>query len=129
MNFLNPELVVQDVITLPPRKRVRVQGTDGAIEWVSGYNAEGDAVLCLIPGRDDQVHLIPKRRPDDFIEELKHLQAHIEQPKASSGISLERGLDTMLVVAAAHEAEQNLSRIQIDFKQGYILDALQKWSL
>ena len=118
--------VVQDVITLPPRKRVRVQGTDGAIEWVNGYNAEGDAVLCLIPGQDDQVHLIPKKRPDDFIEELKHLQAHVKQPSTPSGIGLERGLDTMLVVAAAHEAERNQSRIHIDFNQGYTLDALRK---
>ena len=30
--------VIQDVITLPPRKRVRVQGTNGAVEWISGYN-------------------------------------------------------------------------------------------
>ena len=121
--------VVQDVITVPPRKRVRVQGTDGAIEWVSGYNVEGDAVLCLIPGRDDEVHFIPKKRPDDFIEELKHVQFHIEQPSTRSSISLERGLDTMLVVAAAHEAERNLSSMQIDFNEGYTLDALRKRSL
>ena len=118
--------VIQDVITLPPRKRVRVHGTSGVVEWVSGYNAEGDAVRCLIPGRDDQVYLVPKKRSDDFIEELKHLQARVEQPSTPSDISFERGLDTMLVVAAAHEAEQSLSCIQIDFNQGYTLDALRK---
>ena len=43
--------VVQDVVTTPPRKRARIQGTLGAVEWVNGYNPEGDAVLCLRPVR------------------------------------------------------------------------------
>ena len=117
--------VVQDVITCPPRKRARVQGSEGAVEWVNGYNPDGDAVLCLIPGRDDEVHLIPKKRPDDFIEELTHLQAQIEHPGEPSGISLDRGLDTMLVVAAAHCAERSQCRLQIDYSRGYGLHALQ----
>ena len=117
--------VVQDVVTRPHRKRARIQGSEGAVEWVNSYNAEGDAVLCLMPGREDDVHLIPKKRPDDFIEELTHIQAQIERPCESSSISLERGLDTMLVVAAAHGAERCQARMQIDYSQGYKLDALR----
>jgi len=117
--------VVQDVVTRPYRKRACVQGSEGAVEWVNGYNADGDAVLRLMPGRDDEVHLIPKKRPDDFIEELKHLQAQVEHPSEPSSISLERGLDTMLVVAAAHGAERSQSRLQIDYSRGYKLDALR----
>jgi predicted dehydrogenase len=117
--------VVQDVVTRPHRKRVRVQGSEGAVEWVNGYNADGDAVLCLMPGRGDEVHLVPKKRPDDFIEELKHLQAQVESPGEPSGISLERGLDTMLVVVAAHGSERSQSRLQIDYSQGYGLHALR----
>lgn len=117
--------VVQDVVTRPHRKRARVQGSEGAVEWVNGYNTDGDAVLCLLPGRDEEVHLIPKKRPDDFLEELKHLQSQIEHSGEPSGISLERGLDTMLVVAAAHSAERNQARVQIDYSRGYKLDALQ----
>jgi len=117
--------VIQDVVTCPHRKRARVQGSEGAVEWVNGYNSDGDAVLCLMPERDDEVHLIPKKRPDDFIEELKHLQTQVERPGEPSGISLERGLDTMLVVAAAHEAERSQSRFQIDYSRGYKLDALR----
>lgn len=117
--------VVQDVVTRPHRKRARVQGTEGAIEWVNAYNTDGDAVVCLLPGRNDDVHLIPKKRPDDFIEELKHVQDQLSHPAESSGISLERGLDTMLVVAAAHGAEQSRSSLQIDYGRGYKPDALQ----
>ena len=117
--------VVQDVVTRPHRKRARVQGTEGAVEWINGYSQDCDAVLCLMPGRDEEVHLIPKKRPDDFVEELKHLQAQIDHPGEPSGISLERGLDTMLVVAAAHGAARSQSQMQIDYSRGYKLDALR----
>jgi len=117
--------VVQDVVTRPHRKRARIQGGEGAVEWVNGYNADGDAVLCLMPGRDDEMHLIPKKRPDDFIEELKHIQDHLDHSGEASSISLEQGLDTMMVVAAAHVAERSRARIQIDYDKGYKLDALK----
>lgn len=118
--------VVQDVITRPHRKRARIQGSEGAVEWVNGYNPEGDAVLCLIPGKNEEVQLIPKKRPDDFIEELKHLHHCLEQKDEASDIDLERGLDTMLVVAAVHESERNQCRMQIDFSRGYSLGALRR---
>ena len=42
--------VVQDVVTTPPRKLVRIQGTLGAVEWVNGHSSEGDTVTWLRPG-------------------------------------------------------------------------------
>lgn len=117
--------VVQDVVTRPHRKRARIQGTEGAIEWVNGYNPDSDAVVCLLPGRNVDVHLIPKKRPDDFIEELRHIQNQMENPSAPSGISLERGLDTMLIVSAAHKAERQGARLQIDYGSGYTTHALK----
>jgi predicted dehydrogenase len=116
--------VVQDVVTTPHRKRARIQGTKGAIEWVCGYNAEGDAVVLLRPGKPDEVLPLPKKRPDDFIRELEHIEADLRTAGGSSGIRLERGLDTMLVVAAAHRSEQEGRRIQLDYERGYSLDAL-----
>ena len=117
--------VVQDVVTTPPRKRARIQGTLGAVEWVNGYNSDGDAVLHLRPGVPDEVHLIPKKRPDDFIKELKHIKTQLTNTTYPSGIDLERGLDTMLVVAAAHRSESEKCRVQIDYSKGYTLDALR----
>ena len=107
--------VVQDVITRPPRKRARLQGTDGALEWVNGYSAEGDAVVHVhADGRED-VHLVPKRRPDNFIEELKHIEAQLRRADERSPIDLQRGLDTMLVLAAAHRSERERRRVEIDY--------------
>ncbi len=117
--------VAQDVITLPPKKWARLQGTLGAIEWVNGYNSDGDAVVVRLSGKSDEVHFIPKKRPDDFIEEMKHIEAVLADSIDDSAISIERGLDTMLVVAAAHRSEQTNRRVQIDYRRGYRLDALQ----
>lgn len=116
--------VVQDVVTKPHRKRARIQGTEGAIEWICNYNPEGDAVRLLRPGKPDEILPFPKRRPDDFIRELEHIEADLRTPGGDSGIGLDRGLDTMLVVAAAHRSEQEGRRIRLEYEQGYTLDAL-----
>ncbi len=115
--------VVQDVVSRPPVKRARAQGTDAALEWVNGYSPEGDAVRWERPGRDDVVDVIPKRRPDDFIEELRHVHGQLEGAEEPSGIALERGLDTMLVLAAAHRSERDGVRVRIDWSRGYTEEA------
>lgn len=117
--------VVQDVVTKPHRKRARIQGTQGAVEWICNYNPEGDAVRLLRPGKPDEVLPFPKRRPDDFIRELEHIEADLRTPGGDSGIRLERGLDTMLIVAAAHRSAQDGRRIRLAYEQGYTLDALE----
>lgn len=116
--------VVQDVVTRPPRKRARIQGSEGAIEWICNYNPEGDAVRLLRAGKPEELISLPKRRPDDFIRELEHIEADLRAPGTDSGIRLERGLDTMLVVAAAHRSEQLGRRIRLDYDQGYTPEAL-----
>jgi predicted dehydrogenase len=116
--------VVQDVVTIPSRKRAHIQGTEGAIEWVSN-SPEEDIVRLLRPGKGDDVKIIRKKRPDDFIDELKHLQSQWEQPARPSPISLDQGLDTMLVIAAAHRSEAVQGRIRIDYSAGYVPEALK----
>jgi predicted dehydrogenase len=117
--------VVQDVVTRPHRKRARLQGHDGAVEWVCNYDVSGDAVVVLRPGKPEEVIPVPKTRPDDFIRELEHIEADLTRNVAGSPLRLERGLDTMLVVAAAHRAEREGRRVRIDYRRGYTLEALR----
>ena len=105
--------VVQDVVTLPPRKWARIQGAGGAIEWANHGPTE-DVVRLLRPGRPEDVQVIQKTRPDDFIEELTHVQSHWSQPAGRSPIAVERGLDTMRVLAAAHRSAADARRVQVD---------------
>jgi predicted dehydrogenase len=117
--------VVQDVVTTPHRKRARIQGESGAVEWVCNYDAAGDAVLLHRPGKADEVFVLPKKRPDDFLRELEHIEADLLASPGGSDLRLERGLDTMLVVAAAHRSEQAGTRMTIEYERGYTLDAVR----
>jgi predicted dehydrogenase len=116
--------VVQDVVTFPPRKQARLQGTKGSIEWINSYNKEGDAVIYYKSDGFKQINFIPKKRADDFIEELKHIQEQLEFSSESSGIGLERGLETMLVLAGAHISDSKNCRIKIDYQKGFNLSAI-----
>jgi predicted dehydrogenase len=116
--------VVQDVVTRPPVKRARIQGTLGAVELAINFNLEGDAMLLRLAGQPETIELFPKKRPDDFIEELKHIAAHLEPAAPPSPLRLERGLETMLAVAAAHRSERDGRRIRLDYSQGFSLQAL-----
>ena len=117
--------VVQDVVTTPHRKRAQIQGETGAVEWVCNYDAAGDAVLLHRPGKAEEVFAIPKKRPDDFLRELEHIETDLQTPGGHSGLRLERGLDTMLVVAAAHRAERDGRRMTIDYERGYTPAAIR----
>lgn len=117
--------VVQDVVTLPVRKRAIITGDNGIIEWVAGYDPQGDAVLVYRAGQETQVYHFPKKRPDDFIAELRHIMAHWEGKSEQSPISLTRGFDSMMVIAAAHESSATKRAISIDYSKGYVSAALR----
>jgi predicted dehydrogenase len=116
--------VAQDVVTRPSRKRARLQGMQGSIEWLASYSPEGDAVIVQRPGEPDETHIIKKSRADDFIQELKRIESDLLDNDMNSPISLERGLDTMLVVAAAHLSERESRRVRINYQMGYRPEAL-----
>jgi predicted dehydrogenase len=116
--------VVQDVVTRPSSKRARIQGTAGAIEWVAAYEHGVDAVVVSTVDGQQDILRFPKRRVDDFIEELKHVADHLGERSSLSDIRLERGLDTALVIAAAHAAERLGTRIRVSYTSGYRTDAL-----
>lgn len=116
--------VVQDVVTQPVKKWAFIQGTAGTLEWHNGYNPQGDAVIVKKVGQAPELTELPKRRPDDFIEEMKHIDACLQPGAAPSVMSLERGLETMLVVAAAHLSEKTKRRVKIDYTKGWSPAAL-----
>jgi predicted dehydrogenase len=111
--------VVQDVVTSPPRKWARAQGRDGYAEWHCGFRPGTDAVLRGNGGGQTGEFLIEKTRPADFIQELRHIEASLQGNAAASPISISRGLDTMLVVAAAHRSVREKRTIAIDYSAGY----------
>lgn len=117
--------LVQDVVTRPPRKRARLQGTNGFIEWHCGYQPGADAVVWSHTAAGDvREELYPKTRADDFILELRHITAALDAEADPSPISLARGIDTMLVIAAAHRSSREKRTVRIDYAGRYTLAAL-----
>lgn len=116
--------VVQDVVTQPVKKEAFVQGTRGSLRWINGYDSTGDAVVLSLTGQAPEVMPVPKTRPDDFIQELLHIDRSLEPGAPASAMSLERGLETMMVVAAAHRSEQTGRRVRLDYAKGFTQAAL-----
>jgi predicted dehydrogenase len=116
--------VIQDVVTSPPRKWARLQGKNGYLEWQCGYRPSTDAVFEGASSGQSDEHLFIKTRPDDFIQELLHIEASLTSDPAASSLSIARGLDTMLVVAAAHKSVREKRVVLINYSAGYRPEAL-----
>ena len=113
--------IVQDVITTPPLKWARIQGSKTAVEWHCNAGPEEDTVSIF--GATAETRRFRKTRPDDFIQELSHIEA-VLAAGGPSPISMERGLDTMLVMAAAHLSARLRQTVAIDYTKGYTTAAL-----
>jgi hypothetical protein len=95
------------------------------LEWHVNLNQDGDAVIWQRNTNSTNTNVLPKKRTDDFKWEVEHLSEIMEGRVKKSPISLERGLDTMMVIAAAHLSHQQKRVMHIDYSKGYILDAIK----
>ena len=117
--------IVQDVITNPPQKSLRIQGQDGFLEWYVNLDAKHDALRYSDGHGGIEEELFPKTRPDDFVGEIDHLQELLDNKKKASYISLERGMETMLVIAAAYKSAAVNKTVKIDYTAGCTPEAIQ----
>lgn len=116
--------IIQDVITAPTQKNLRIQGDKGFAEWHVGYKDGHDAVIYGDAKTRNEL-MISKTRPDDFKGEIDHLEKILLGEVSSlSPVSIERGLDTMMVIAAAFKSHFEGREITIDYSKGYTLEAL-----
>lgn len=114
--------VVQDVVTKPTLKSMRIQGKNEALEWQCVPSPYKD-VLRVINEDASSEEVFEKSRPDDFITELTHLEDVLEN-NTNSPISIESGLDAMLVIAAAHLSAQSGQSVSINYNAGYTSSSL-----
>ena len=118
--------VAQDVIQKPVKKRARIQFEKGFLELIVGATPEGDMIKYEQKGEIKE-HFVQKKRPDDFYQEVLHIRDIIEGRTdiKESPIALELGLDTMLVIAAAHKSHSEGRIIEIEAAKGYNLSDLR----
>jgi predicted dehydrogenase len=117
--------VVQDAFTNPPRKHGRIQCAGGFVELRIGFEPGLDAVFHRLGDGKEEGRTFPKTRRDDFILELAHVHRAIEEGRRDDVLALERGLDTMLVIAAAHRSAHEGRSVRIDYGVGYSTSALR----
>ncbi len=118
-------LIVQDVVTEPAQKLARIQGSGGHVEWLVNPVSGQDAVRWQTAGGPLQERAFAKQRPDDFKGELDHMEACLRGATLNSPVALERGLETMMVIAAAHVSHQLRRTVTIDYAAGWNLRAIQ----
>lgn len=117
--------IIQDVITLPAQKFVRIQGVNGYLEWYTNYSKNCDAII-IETKKGKKIYNLKKERPDDFegqTEEILNLLR--AKKKLNSSVSLNKTLDTMLVISAALKSNKYKKEIRINYKKGFTLDALE----
>lgn len=107
--------VIQDVITRPAKKWGRIQGENGSLDWECGYEKGNDRIIWTKKDETKEIFVIEKTRPDDFIQELKHIELLVNTKNYNSPICLDFGLNTMKVLAAAHQSNSEGKTVPVTY--------------
>lgn len=110
--------VVQDVVTDPPRKWLRLQAEGGFLEWEANARPGEDLVRLGRSGEPPAERRIPKTRADDFLPEAEHVEALLAGRLDASPLALDRALETMHVIAAAVRSSAEGREIALDWSRG-----------
>ncbi len=111
--------VIQDVVTKPAHKAATFKGELGSIDLIINFKKGLDRVVVYDEDGHESVTNFEKTRPDDFIQEISHIEDHLNGRANQHHILLDRGIETMLVIMAALRSSQTKNRVNIDWKNGY----------
>ncbi|GEM_PF-213815 len=110
--------VVQDVISNPKTKIGHIRFEKARVEWYCDVTKSLDQVMLTGLGEGkDLSQDIQKTRPDEFFQEIKHMQDLLDGKInfSDSPIRLERAVETICVLAAAHRSYAEGKSITIEY--------------
>lgn len=116
--------VVQDVITNPPIKSAKLICDKGCLNWYSSVKQGQDNVEIVDSDGYSDEKIFMKSRPEDFILELSHIE-RVLNLNIDSPIDINRGIETMLVISAAHLSARENKVVKICYEKGNNLSALE----
>ena len=105
--------VIQDVVTDPAQKTMRIQGDAGFLEWYANYDPGNDAIVYGKMGESPTTELFPKARPDDFQNQIRHVRKILDGSSFEPRNTLDFGIETMRIVSAAYESNEKLTAISV----------------
>ncbi len=117
--------IIQDVITWPSQKFLRIEGTKGFLEWHTNYKENCDAVI-LGNKKYNRIFKFKKKRPDDFEGQVNVITKLLKGKKISNlSISLNETLITSMIISAALKSYKLKKEISIIYKNGFKLTSLR----
>ena len=114
--------IAQDIVSDPPKKLLWIQGAQGYFEWHADWSETKDALRYSDEQNNVQEMFFDKNRFGGIID---HAEDVLKGKVKESPISLEKGLETMMVVAAAHISHKLGRTVRIDYDEGYNLNAIK----
>ena len=116
--------ITQDVITWPPKKMLRIDGSKGFLEWHTNYSNNFDAVK-IGNKVSEKVYKFKKKRPDDFEGQVDIIEKLLKGERIKNlSISLRETLVTTMIISAALKSNKLQKEIKINYNKGFNIRSL-----
>lgn len=104
--------IIQDVVSNPPIKEIRVNGELGDLVWRTSKLLD-EVILFDSNGDLLEYNKLDKVRADDFIPEVLHIKSLLMGEIVKSPLDYKYAVTTMQIISAAFESNSSGSRIAI----------------
>ncbi|MFC1666678.1 Gfo/Idh/MocA family protein, partial [Candidatus Omnitrophota bacterium] len=110
--------IQQDVITYPAIKKAMIQFDNAHIDYFIN-KADGVDNVTYTLDKTEYICDISKTRPDDFYNEIRHIQDILKGDLLydKSPISIEHGINTMLVICAVFRSIAKRRAVKINYDE------------
>ena len=103
---------IQDVVTNPPIKELRINGTLGDLIWRTSQKID-EVMLFNQDGEICDHYKIEKTRVDDFLPEVMHIKSLLSGIITESPLDYRYAITTMKIIAAAFESNNSGVRVSL----------------
>ena len=104
--------VIQDVVTNPPIKELRINGSLGDLIWRTSQKLD-EVIVFNYDGEIHQHYKIEKSRADDFLAEVLHIRSLLSGVVTQSPLDYRHAITTMKIIAAAFKSNDSGIRINL----------------
>lgn len=104
--------VIQDVVTVPPLKELKISGSLGELIWRTSSTLD-EVLLYNLEGILVNQNQLTKTRIDDFAPEILHIRDLLDGVIKQSPLDCKYAIETMKIISAAFKSYKRGSRVSI----------------